>query len=271
MGDSHLRKAYSLFAQSLERLGRTDEARQALLRGLEATPGDPEILFHMGRLSADRGDFEEARGFYRQVLGADIGGHFSSIDVGILGYKLYHNLAGVEMALGNYDEAKGWWLRALDRHPGNLPSMLALFAAAIGRGDIPVAREMLRAARDADGPGEVWAEMFLRYADLLGEGPAYVDQLERIALDERSVGAGLVLSRRLLEQGDADRALPHLVALEASGVAEAAYLSGVVRLRLGDFGAALASFEKARDLNPGHSETHRQIESLRRLIDSESV
>ena len=58
------------------------------------------------------GRMEEAESHYLEVLKADIGGHFSSIDVGILGYKTFHNLGGVCLALSRYADARDWWLKA---------------------------------------------------------------------------------------------------------------------------------------------------------------
>jgi len=56
------------FAGAARRLGRYDEARAALLRLLEASPEDPDVLNDLGILEDGLGDRDRARELWRRVL-----------------------------------------------------------------------------------------------------------------------------------------------------------------------------------------------------------
>lgn len=266
--DSHVRKAYALLSQSLERAGRADEAMATLCEGLLAAPKDPELHFLLGRMHADRGEWQEAKANYEAVAGSNIDGHFSSIDAGILGFKLYHNLAGVMLELGDYRAAKELWLRSLDTGP-SAGSAICLFDAALTTGDLGAAREAMERLESLEGVSETWATMALRLGQALGDEAAALERVESAAIGTRSPGAALVTVRKLLELGDVERAMPHLRGLDEAGVAEAPYLLGVLLVREGDYQSALACMERSLALNPEHDQTQEQVRNLRALIASE--
>jgi hypothetical protein len=103
--DSQVRKVYALLSVSLRQLGRLDEAMTTLEEGLAAVGEDPELHFQMAYLLSSQEEFPRAKEHYLRCLHADTSGHFSSMDRGILGYKTYHNLAGVCRMLGSYAQA----------------------------------------------------------------------------------------------------------------------------------------------------------------------
>jgi thioredoxin-like negative regulator of GroEL len=251
---------------SLKKLGRTDEALITLSQGLEAVGDDPEIRFQTALLLTELGRLEEAKEQYLTIKD-DVSGHFSSIDIGILGFKRHHNLASVCFGLGNYEEARNWWLKALETAPDFLPSAFELFDAALACRDFESAKLCLDRIQAAEGFGPNWLKMAEKYGSSAG-GPGYSEFLVRQAFERnhRNVEAGLSLARILLGQERVSEAAPLLRELERVGSAEAAYYLGVAEIREGRYRSALALMERALELNPGHEETRQQVHNLKRAL-----
>lgn len=268
--ESHLRKAYALLALSQREAGDQAACLRTLEEGLLLVPEDPELHFHAGNELTAAGRYEEARRHYLQVAEADIGDHFSSVDIGILGYKTYHNLGGLCLLMDDYPAARDWWHKAIEAAPSFLPSAFALFEAALEREDFSTARRMREVIRAVEGPGVQWAEHGARYARALG-GPENAEAFLRraVATEPDTVGPRLVLARRLLQEEREREAQEHLLALNEQGVAEAAYYMGVSAIRLGHLPVALAWMERAQELNPGHEETRQQVANLQRALAGE--
>lgn len=262
--DSTVRKAYSLMAESLRALGRGNEAQQTMEEGLAVTPGDPELLFNLGRLHMDRGEYAAARRHYHAVLKADIRNHLSSIDMGILGYKTYFNLAKVELALGDYPAARELLLRSLAEQPQEVSAAAELFEHAVTAGDLQTAKRAADAMARAASHTQEAVAMRARLAELNAAGPEAEVKLRAAA--SQDAGATLALARKLLNEGRDKEAEAPLRALEAAGVAEAAFFLGVQAVRQGDMLAGLRWTERALELNPGHVQTLQQVESLKQAI-----
>jgi Flp pilus assembly protein TadD len=107
--DSHVRKAYSLLAGALVKLGRHEEAWRVCAQGLGLYPRDSELLFRSGTLAQHFGWLVEAERIYLAVLAKDEPRHFASIDCGILGFKSHHNLALVYAETGALDKSEEQW------------------------------------------------------------------------------------------------------------------------------------------------------------------
>ncbi len=259
-GESHVRKAYALLAVSLRESEGAEAALAAVDEGLAAVGPDPELLFHRGLLLARLGRPEEAREAYL-AMPKDAGAWFTSLDVGILGFKRAHNLGEACLAAGHYAEGLGWLRAALAERPGFLASAEAMLEAAVLAGDPLAAREACEAAKRATGPGELWTSMELRRTSMLGEEP--LAALLRLRREEPGApGPALLLARELLAREDEAGARPLLEGLEASGVAEAAFHLGVMATRKGELHAALGWMRRAAELDPGHGQTRGQIQAL---------
>ena len=261
--DSHVRKAYALLAMSLRETNKPYEAYEAILQGLEAAPGDPELLFQAGVLLTAQNRLEEAKQSYLQVLEASITGHFSSIDMGILGTKTYHNLGSLYQQTGAYQQARDWWLKALEASPRFTPSVQELFKAALQAGDLNIAQQLLQRVQKMEGTGEQWATMSTQYAEALG-GPQQAHQFLVTALqnDPANPALRIVFARRLLLEGREREAQEHLCLLDQDGSAEAAYFRGVFALRQEKMEEALAHLERALARNPEHLETRSYVAQL---------
>jgi glycosyltransferase involved in cell wall biosynthesis/tetratricopeptide (TPR) repeat protein len=161
--ESHVRKAYSLRAGSLSQLGRNEEALQVTARALSLFPSDPELLFQHARLQDTLGDPHAAIETYKQVLESNPSNHFSSFDHAILGYKTYHNIAGLYAKIRDYGSARKFWLKAIDAAPGFLDSLVELFENAIEVGDENTAKGMIEHVQQHFLGRELWRNMAAKW------------------------------------------------------------------------------------------------------------
>jgi GT2 family glycosyltransferase/tetratricopeptide (TPR) repeat protein len=260
--ESHVRKAYVLLAVSLRELDRPDECIETLKLGLTAVGADPELSFQMGLTLAASGNWSDARTHYEAVLSSDTSDHFSSCDTGILSYKTFHNLAVACLAEGAYNDAKGWWEKAVESAPGFSPSAIDLFHAAVEHGDIATARHQLAYVALHHGQSVLWAELGATLAESVSGPDNATEFLRSAAMNSPHYGPHLVLARRLLTDGHIGEAVPILRQLERSNVAEAAYLLGIHSLNDGQSLQALDWMRRSLELNPGHSGTLQQIAQL---------
>ena len=104
-GESHLRKAYALLGMTHAVLKDYDRALTTFLKGLKAVGEDPELRFHAAKTLQALGRAEEAAEMYLAVK-PDDGEHFSSMDIGIVGYKRSFNLGALYLGLGRYAEGR---------------------------------------------------------------------------------------------------------------------------------------------------------------------
>lgn len=149
--DSHVRKAFALLGNSLEKLDRWDDALAAYLKGLDVVKVDAELEFHCGRALTQLGNLVDAKQHYLRVRNDDLRSHFSSVDTAILGWKLNYNLASVCFRLHEYDEGKAYAQEALSEAPTELPAAFDLFDNALSVGDTHTAALMLNHVRSIEG------------------------------------------------------------------------------------------------------------------------
>ncbi len=272
VNDSHVRKAYALLAVSLREVGERAEALQVLEEGLSQIPDDPELHFHTGIMLSGEGRNREAKEHYLKTLSSDISSHFSSVDMGILSYKTFHNLGVICMELGDYSEAQVWWRKALDSSPHPVPIALHLGQVALEHSDLATAREMMQRVEELEGRSEGWVILQKEYGKAIGGEEAALQLLERLTnASPQSIPPRLVYARTLLEMGRIQEALPHLRQLDLWNVPEATYFLGVNSIRCGRFEEALAYMERASQLNPHHKESQEQASHLRRMLSIQQL
>lgn len=149
--ESHIRKAYALWAVSVRELGDSEKALEIVGEGLKATPDDPELLFHLGLLSSSLSRYEESAKAYERLLETGRGMHFSSIDSGLFGFKTFHNLAWVYWNMKNYASARENFLKAMESNPRYLHSVFDLFRISLEVGDFDTARQCIEHVRSIEG------------------------------------------------------------------------------------------------------------------------
>jgi len=125
-GETHLRKAYAILVASLTTLQDFAAAANIGARGRELFPCDAELLFRQALLAHEQGHWEVAVRYYQQVLRGHEDRHFSSLDVGILGYKTRHNLAVAWSEQGRLDLAEIQWRAIVRERPNYRPAWRAL-------------------------------------------------------------------------------------------------------------------------------------------------
>ncbi len=128
-GESHVRKLYSLIMQSYTDLGCIKGALLTCAGGLEQFHGDPELLFRRGVIEHSMKKFEEAERSFRAVLADQKGRCFSSRDHGILGIKVWHNLALVYDQQRKPESAAQAWKSVLSFDNSNSMAWLGLINA----------------------------------------------------------------------------------------------------------------------------------------------
>ncbi len=266
-GQTHVRKVHALLALSLRDLGRQEEFLAALDEGLKQFPDDPELRFHAGNAAFGAADYRGAKANFLKCLDADTGAHFSSIDMGILGYKTHHNLGNCCLLLEDYQGAKEWWEKAIEAAAQFLPSVFALFDAAMEARDLATAERMAGHVWEVQAESESWAKMMERLADAgRGAGGALIILDNLVRCYPAAAAPRLVLARRLLVDGRESDAASHLAMLAEQDVAEAAYCLGVMAIRQGDLRRGLRWMERAQTLNPEHQPTQEQVTNLRQAL-----
>jgi len=98
--------SYAFMGLCYRQLGRYDEARKYLMKGLELDPHDPACLFNLGYIATRRGDLPEAENYLQAALKAKPD-HEEAI----------FELAGVRMKQKNFQEALPLLRRCLELNP----------------------------------------------------------------------------------------------------------------------------------------------------------
>lgn len=264
--DSHVRKAFALLGASHRYLGDLNSAIASFAEGTAKVGPDPELDFQCAMTLFEKGRLVEAKEKYL-AMPLDISGFFSSIDIGILGYKRSANLGRICLNLGDYQGAKEWLLKAYDENPRVQETALDVVNAALEREDYRTAQATLDKIRQRSGPTQEWADIQARMLELRGQ--SVEDFLQHTAsVHPAAIGPRLVLARRMLQSGLEREAAVHLEILDGLGCAEAAYFRGISATRLGDFPKALVHMERALKLNPAHEPTLQQVTALRTAVSA---
>ena len=124
--ESHLRKAFALLVASQIKQGQHEAARKDCNDGLRMFPDDQELIFRKAMLDHQEGKLEASAVGYQCLLSTNVGRYFSSMDVGITGYKARHNLAIVLEEMKLFEEAITQWTLLLAERPGYFPALSAL-------------------------------------------------------------------------------------------------------------------------------------------------
>jgi tetratricopeptide (TPR) repeat protein len=135
-GESHIPKIFSYLVQAYCGLGRVETAMKTCRQGLAISHHDPELLFRLGGMSQDCGNFEEAERCFKSVLELPRQHRYASFDHGILGIKTLHNLALLYATTGRTKESASTWKRVILQSPGIRAAWWGLLGACV-RGNFP--------------------------------------------------------------------------------------------------------------------------------------
>jgi tetratricopeptide (TPR) repeat protein len=256
--ESHVRKAYALMVGSLIRLELNDEARSALEEALLHFDADPELHFLYGQFLAARGDDIGAIAQYDKAISSDASGHFSSFDPSIQGYKALHNKALSLQRLGKEQEASDAWKRAFE-HSQKDEILEAIHNCGLRLGSLNEVRlANLNAGAVSNRTALTLAVNTLKAAGL--DPSIYLTGL--LALDRSNGDALKMLAIALMEQGQAEKAVPYLMQLDKDGQPEGAYFLGILAQDGGNIPVAKQWLERALELNPEHLPTQERLLQL---------
>ncbi len=117
--DPHRATTYTVAAYWLRTMGKVKEAEQFLRSGLQANPGDPDILFELGLLVYQRHDIEHARNLWQAALREwQARAVIQPEPDKLLLAKIANHLARMEQSQGN-DRAALAYLKILKPVAGN--------------------------------------------------------------------------------------------------------------------------------------------------------
>jgi tetratricopeptide (TPR) repeat protein len=153
--ESHVRKAYALLLSALHQQSRLEEAEAYCRDARQLYPADKEILFRQAMLEHERKDFGKAAATYLMVLEPSAERHFTSIDVGLAGFKARHNLALVYDDDGRSEMAEEQWRLILSEHEDYRPAQIGIIDCLIRQAKLtealPAVAKLAQAAiKDAD-------------------------------------------------------------------------------------------------------------------------
>ncbi|MCA9178830.1 MAG: glycosyltransferase [Planctomycetales bacterium] len=268
--DSQVGKAQALLVGCLCSLGQWDEALTECERALDYRPQDPELGFRRGIILHELRRLDEAEQQYLQVLHARGEAKFSSIDPGVVGHKLLHNLALVERDLGRWDVAEAVLRDSLVETPAYVPTRRALIETMLSTTLRPatIEREIERLAGHDGGADEAIA-LLVQLRALQGLVDEARDLAESgVAEHPDSKAVREARTRLLFECGppeDAEQAL--LGTLEQDGPSAAALHNlSAIQLRMGKLNHALKACEASLVLRPDAAQTLQLHEEINRAM-----
>jgi GT2 family glycosyltransferase/glycosyltransferase involved in cell wall biosynthesis/tetratricopeptide (TPR) repeat protein/SAM-dependent methyltransferase len=252
-GESHLRKAYALLVYSLSQMGQADDARAACCTGLDLFPRDVELRFRRALLLHEEGRLAEAAAMYEGLL-LDAGErHFTSIDVGISGFKARQNLALVYTDLGILEKAEAQWRHIVAEQPHYRPGwrgLTDLLFAQKRHDDVRAIAERLASDPHLRADARILES---RLALCRGEGDEAQRLLEQaVAEYPEDPEPRQALCRYLFERGLPAAAVEALRELTRRSPTDAAayHNLGIACLRLGFYVEALDGFQHSLRLRP---------------------
>ena len=219
---SHLGPCYSLWATALIKQDKLEAAGKKLEEGLRAVPHDAELQFKFGQWLLESNQFAKARDAFSAALQIDITGQFTSMDYGIQGFKSMCQLGRAELGLGNYQQAKEWWLKAIGLEPHDLASIDLLTHASIEARDYSVTEHVINHLFAVEGPIQHWAALAGDY-QIARLGPhADLQFLTSFVADNAQVlPVRFELAQRLIKCNFRNDAVQHLTFLAEKGVVPA--------------------------------------------------
>ena len=197
--------------------------------------------------------------------------YFGSVDVGILGHKVRHNLAVLHAEAGRYEQAELQWRAVLRQKPSSHTALRGLWQALNAQGKSEeLAREADRTIAADHSSAEGWC-MKAESALLGGRCDLAREHFLRAARehpqDPETLSAlcGFLFDHGPLEE--AERSLTRLVQLAPQNAA-AHHNLGTVCLRSGQYQAAIQHFRRSLLLRPG-SQATRDLRHAQRQTQSQ--
>ncbi|MDR0355703.1 MAG: glycosyltransferase [Deltaproteobacteria bacterium] len=138
--------AVILLSQARQRLGKTDEAEEALHAFIRLRPAYGPAKALLGRLLYEQGRFEECALFLRQALALGCGDPSWGADPARCGFTAACQLAKALEKIGKFREAGRAWEEAARHNPENPEPWVALAEHSMTAGNAELAKHLLEKA-----------------------------------------------------------------------------------------------------------------------------
>ena len=256
--ESQVRKAYALLVNALSQNEQHPEACDYCCQGLTHFPDDKELLFRQAMLHHHFGRLLDAEKIYLRVLNEETDRHFTSIDVGLCGYKTRHNLAIVYDDMGKLNQAEEQWRRIIEEIPTYMTAWKCLGETLLKANRLGEVERLVMTMR---GQVETHIDGFVLNARLLerqGNPEAAIRLLQKkIRQKPQELDLLRELCRLNFEQStpeDSLVALQSLTELDPTD-ASAFHNLGTALMQLNQYDAAVDSYKKSLELRPHSPDT----------------
>ncbi|WP_298868601.1 glycosyltransferase [uncultured Gimesia sp.] len=256
--ESQVRKAYALLVNSLSQNDQYQEAWDYCCQGLTHFPSDKELLFRQAMLHHHFGRLLDAEQTYLRVINEQIDRHFTSIDVGLCGYKTRHNLAIVYDDMKKSEQAEEQWRLIIKEIPTYTTAWKSLGETLIKQGKTREASQHIEQMQHQE---HLWLSSQLLSARLMehqGETDQAVQLLSQIKTEwPDELEPIQELSRLLFEKHSPTEALNVLKELSEKDPNDAATLHNLGTAYLIDkqFDESISVFHRSIELRPESGET----------------
>jgi GT2 family glycosyltransferase/tetratricopeptide (TPR) repeat protein len=272
-GDSHIRKLYALLVQAYSELDRRQTALWTCVQGLNVCRGDPELLFRKGVLEQSLGRLDCAESSFWSLIDRAKSQHFSSVDRGILGVKVWHNLAVLYEQQGKHDPAAAAWLSVLGYDRSNRIAWRGLLDALSFAKKLAKLEQLRKSLDDAVIPEDLAAIGHSRLLAQQGNISAAVNKL-KTALDLHDSTellnelCELTFTHDMLDE--AEQWLQKLV-LRHPDNPSALHNLASVQWRKNDCHKAVENAKRSLNLRPNYAATQRLLESMVQKVNAAGV
>jgi len=260
--ESHLRKAYALLVSSYSQTGEHEQALRRCEAGLKQYPRDSELLFRQGVLAHRFGDLEAAEETYRATIANNEDRHFSSVDVGITGFKAHHNLALVLVDRERLDLAELQWRLAIQDNAEFLEAWRGLVEVLMKQGKFTTAEIATEQMAEVEGAAD--AATALRAKVMCDRGDikdAIVILKQQLNEDADSMESLETLCEMLFFDGSDEEAEEALLKLanNVDNCGAAHHNLGTIYLRTGRSKMAIKSYDNSLNARPDSVSTYVQL------------
>jgi len=234
--------------------GRFDKAIASYRCFLEDNPGNPTALQLLGVLHSQRGDYRTAILLLQESLRT-----FSGQP------EVENNLGNAYSKSGRLDDAAGCYTRAIALYPEYIDALRNLGLCYLKLKRFELARDSLRRCLDIradDAP--TWMSLGIAYSDDKDYTAAIPCYEKSIELDPEYAEAHHNLGVCLRMNNKPHEALRYLQAARDLGldVGELYHNLGNARIDIEDTEGAVDAYRQAVERNPGHLESHRNLNTL---------
>ncbi|QDU10762.1 glycosyltransferase [Gimesia aquarii] len=257
-GESQVRKAYALLVNALSQNEQHQDAWDYCSQGLSHFPSDKELLFRQAMLQHHFGRLLDAEKTYLRVINEQTDRHFTSIDVGLCGYKTRHNLAIVYDEMGKLEEAEAQWRLIIKEIPTYTTAWKCLGETLLKADKLEQVEQLAMRMR---GQEETHIDGFILSARLLerqGKPDQAIVQLQK-KLDQKPQAIELLreLCRLNFERSSPEKSLSVLQTLAEKDPndASAFHNLGTTFLQLNQCEKAIANYKKSLELRPESAAT----------------